>query len=114
MSAADIASRIADADAAIVRLKLAAFAMDAAARTDTSDDAQTKLNGAAIYAMMAALEEGQGNSEAAETARAEGRRRLGSLNTSQLVEAEKERLQRIRAGLNQPPSARTPTKLVDP
>jgi hypothetical protein len=115
MSAADIASRMADADAALVRLKVAASAMDAAARADISGDAETALNGAAIYAMMAALEEGRGNSEAAEKARAEGRRRLGSLNPSQLADqSEKERLQRIRAGLHHPPSAPTPTKTVDP
>ena len=115
MSAADIASRTADADGALVRLKVAASAMDAAARVDPSGDAETALNGAAIYAMMAALEEGRGNSRAAEQAREEGRRRLGSLNPSQLAEkSEQERLECIRAGLHDPASARTPTKVVDP
>ena len=56
MSAAEIAGRVADADAALGRLKAAASAMDAAARADKSGDAEIALNGAAIYAMVAALE----------------------------------------------------------
>ena len=43
MSAADIASHVADADAALIRLKAAASAMEAAARADTSGDAEIAL-----------------------------------------------------------------------
>ena len=115
MSAADIASQVADADAALIRLKAAGSAMETAARADTSGDAEIALNGAAIYAMVAALEAGRGNSEAAGEARAEGRRRLGGLNPSQVTDqSERERLQRIRAALDNPPSARTPAKTGDP
>jgi hypothetical protein len=88
--------------------------MDAAARADASGDAEIALNGAAIYAMVAALEAGRGNSEAAGEARAEGRRRLGALNPLQVTDqSERERLQRIRAALDNPPSARTPAKAGD-
>jgi hypothetical protein len=83
MSAAEIANRAADADAALERLKGAASAMDAAASMNKSDDPEINLNGAAIYAMIAALETSRGNTEAAEVARAEGRRRLGALDPSQ-------------------------------
>jgi hypothetical protein len=115
MSAAVIASRMADVEAALVRLKAAASATDAAARADTSGDAETALNGAAIYAMMAALEAGRGNSEAAGEARAEGRRRLEPLNPSQVTDpSERERLQRIRAALDNRSSATTPATAVDP
>jgi hypothetical protein len=111
MSAAEIASRVADADAALGRLRAAASALDAAARADKSADT---LNGAAIYAMVAALEANRGNAEAAEEARTEGRRRLGALNLTQVTDqSERERLQRIGAALD-PPSARTPAKADDP
>jgi hypothetical protein len=48
MSAAEIASRVADADAALLRLKAAASALDAAARGNQSGDAKIYLNGAAV------------------------------------------------------------------
>jgi hypothetical protein len=112
MSAAEIASRVADADAALGRLKAAASALDSAARADKSGET---LNGAAIYAMVAALEANRGNAEAAGEARVEGRRRLGALNPTQVADqSERERLQRIRAALDDPPSARAPAKAGDP
>lgn len=96
-------------------MNAAASALDAAARADKSSDTKTALNGAAIYAMVAALEANRGNGEAAGEARAEGRRRLGALNPSQVTDqSERERLQRIRAALDNPPSARTPAKGGDP
>ena len=73
------------------------------------------MNGAAIYAMVAALEAGRGNSEAAGEARAEGRRRLGVLDPSQVKDqSDRERMQRIRAALDNPQRARTPAKTGDP
>jgi hypothetical protein len=111
MSAAEIASRMADTDAALGRLSAAAAAMDAAVQTDKSDDPEIPLNGAAIYAMMAALEASRGNAEAAESARAEGRRRLDALNLLRLTDqSEQERLQRIRAALGTSLSPETPAK----
>src|SRR5262249_27827786 len=97
MSAAEIANRAADADAALERLKSAASAMDAAASMNKSDDPENNLNGAAIYVMIAALETSQGNTEAAEVARAEGRRWLAALDPSQVMDlSDQERLQRVR------------------
>lgn len=109
MSAAEIANRAADADAALERLKSAASAMDAAASMNKSDDPEINLNGAAIYVMIAALETSQGNTEAAEVARAEGRRWLAALDPSQVMDlSDQERLQRVRNALDD--SQKTPAK----
>jgi hypothetical protein len=56
MSAAEIASHVANVDAALGRLKEAASALDAAARADKTRATGAALNGAAVYAMVAALE----------------------------------------------------------
>jgi hypothetical protein len=88
MSAAVIASRVAGVDAALDRVKAAASALDAAARAD-KNNTEVALNGAAAYALAATLEARRGNAEAAEEARAQGRRRLGALNPTQVSEGER-------------------------
>jgi hypothetical protein len=113
MSAAEIASRVVGADAALDRLKAAVSVLDAAARADEHGN-EAALNGIAVYAMVAALEANRGNVEAAADARAEGRRRLRALDNSQVKDqSERERLQRIRAVLDEPSTARTPAKAAD-
>jgi hypothetical protein len=110
MSAAEIASRVVGADAALDRLKAAVSVLDAAARADEHGN-EAALNGIAVYAMVAALEANRGNSA---DARAEGRRRLRALDNSQVKDqSERERLQRIRAVLDEPSTARTPAKAAD-
>jgi hypothetical protein len=104
MSAAEVASRVANADAALDRLKAATAAMDAAAAADKSGQSEIPLDGAAIYVMVAALESARGNAAAAGEARVKGRRRLEAVNASQVKDKfEAERLQRIRAALADPP-----------
>jgi hypothetical protein len=114
MSAAEIANHVIGADAALDRLKAASSALDSAARTGKTQSAETSLNGAAVYAMVAALEANRGNTKAAAEARAEGRRRLKVLDLSQVKDqAERQRLQRIRAALEELPNSNRSTKASD-
>jgi hypothetical protein len=108
------ASRVAGADDALGRLKEAASALDAATRADKTLNTEAVLNAAAVYVMVASLEANRGNAKAAAEARAQGRQRLGALNGSQVKDqSDRERLQRIRAALEEPPTARTPAKAAD-
>jgi hypothetical protein len=104
MFAADAANRAKDADGALNRLKTAASTLDeAAALSDKPDQVQIALNGAAAYAMQAAVERARGHAQAAEAARAEGRKRLTTIDPSQLTEqSDRERLQSVGAGLAEP------------
>jgi hypothetical protein len=116
MFAADAANRAKDADGALNRLKTAASTLDeAAALSDKPDQVQIALNGAAAYAMQAAVERARGHAQAAEAARAEGRKRLTTIDPSQLTEqSDRERLQSVGTGLAEPPGENSLKNAGDP
>jgi hypothetical protein len=102
MSAAEIANRVSGAEAALDRLKAAAAAMDSAVHADGAQGTQSLLNGAAAYAMMAALEAKRGNTKDALKAREQARRRLQVLDPSQVKDpSEQERLMHVRAAVEE-------------
>jgi len=104
MSAANVASSAESANGALRRLSAALAATDEASRLD--QPGRSALNGAAISAMEAAIEASRGNSQAAEAARTEARRRLEGLDASALAEqSDRERLQRIQAEIAVPADA---------
>jgi hypothetical protein len=115
MSTAAVASRVAEADAALSRLNEAVAAMDAAGKSSKSAGPEISLDAAAVFAMIAALETSRANNEAAERARAEGRRRLEGLVASQIGDpAEQERLERIRDTLDNDGSVSVPANSGGP
>lgn len=106
MSAANVASSAESANGALRRLSAALAATDEASGLDQPDRSENALNGAAISAMEAAIEANLGNSQAAEAARTEARRRLEGLDASALAEqSDRERLQRIQAEIAVPADA---------
>jgi len=114
MAAAEVASRVVDADAALARLNEAVAAMDTAAKSSKSAGSENSLDQAAIFAMIAAVETSRGNNEVAGQARAEGRRRLDGLFISTRDVAEQERLERIRHALDDVGNADMPARSARP
>ena len=104
MFAAEAAVRANDVDGAFNRFRSATSTLDeAAALLEKPDQTQIALNGAAIYAMEAAIEAARGNPGAAEAARADGRKRLAAVDPSQLSEqSDRERLQSVGVALAEP------------
>lgn len=103
MYAANVATGAESTDGALRRLSAALSATDEASELDPRDRSENALNGAAILAMQAAIEASRGNSQAAEDARIQARRRLQSLDASDLREqSDRERLQQMQAVLAVP------------
>ncbi|PWB90472.1 hypothetical protein C5688_10765 [Methylocystis sp. MitZ-2018] len=114
ISAAEIASRVANVDAALVRLKSGVSALDAAIQADKARSSKAAIDAVAALAMATMLESNRGNTEAAAKAQADGRQRLKAIGVLQgISQSERARLQRIRAALDESRPEKIPGKAFD-